>query len=83
MTRGIHLKQLKTFDLELLGLRDGATDEAEQPGLLAEVDPVLSGLVAEVRAELEGTLQLLDQALTATQTDRERRTLASESPDHS
>lgn len=65
MTRGIHLKRLKTIDLELLGLADGAVEEGEQPGLLAEVDPVLSGVIAEVRTELEATRHLLDQALAA------------------
>ncbi|MCU0833773.1 MAG: hypothetical protein MUC77_04945 [Chromatiaceae bacterium] len=65
MTRGIHLKRLKIVDLELLGLADGAVAEGEQPGLLAEVDPVLSGVIAEVRTELEATRRLLDQALAA------------------
>jgi hypothetical protein len=73
MTRGIHLKTLKTIDLELLGLADGAADEGEQPGLLAEVDPVLCGLITELRGELEGTLHLLEQGLAhATKADAER-----------
>jgi len=65
MTRGIHLKRLSTVDLELLGLADESTEQNQPQGLLAEADPVLCGLIAEVRGELEGTLSLLTQALAA------------------
>jgi hypothetical protein len=33
--------------------------------VLAEADPVLSGLIGEVRTGLEGALQLLEEALSA------------------
>ncbi len=71
MTRGIHLKRLKSNDLELLGLADPALEAQGfapngHTGLLAEADPVLAAVIAELRAELEGTLHLLDQALAAT-----------------
>ena len=67
MTRGIHLKHLKTTDLTALGVdgeRIPPTDGASPPATrLEETDPVLSGVVSEVRQGLEGTLQLLDEAL--------------------
>ena len=67
MTRGIHLKRLNNADLRALGIDDEPrTPEAAAapPGLLAETDPALSRLVSEVRERLEGTLHLLDQALS-------------------
>jgi hypothetical protein len=69
MTRGIHLKELKTTDLELLGLAEdpstagAAGKQPATPSLLAEVDPALSRVVDEVRRGLESTLQLLEEAL--------------------
>ncbi|MEA3276748.1 MAG: hypothetical protein U9Q81_15930 [Pseudomonadota bacterium] len=74
MTRGIHLKRLRTSDLELLGLSDDllpdgrAPEKPEEQNLLAEADPVLSRVVDEVRQGLEGTLQLLEDALPADRT---------------
>ena len=69
--RGIHLKQLRTTDLELLGVPDARLPDAAEGQTgghlspLAEADPALSLVVAEVRQVLEGTLQLLDEALSA------------------
>jgi hypothetical protein len=68
MTRGIHLKQITDSDLELLGLEERSPEgnplpRAERKGLLAEVDPVLFRVVGDVRRGLEGTLQLLEEAL--------------------
>jgi hypothetical protein len=68
MTRGIHLKRLTNSDLSLLGLPEGAAGDADpdpRPPVLAEADPVLSGLISEVRTGLEGALQLLEEALSA------------------
>lgn len=68
MTRGIHLKRLTNNDLSLLGLPEGSTADASanpNPSVLAEADPVLSGLISEVRDGLEGALQLLEDALSA------------------
>ena len=72
MTRGIHLKRLKNTDLHALGLSDepvigdgaGQPVHGAAPNLLSEADPVLSRLVGEVRDQLEGTLELLDHALS-------------------
>jgi hypothetical protein len=86
MTRGIHLKELKTTDLELLGLaEDPATAGAagRQPArssLLAEVDPALSRVVDEVRKGLEGTLQLLEEALGGPDTSARAARLPDERP---
>jgi len=65
MTRGIHLKRLKSADLHAIGVDDGiGDDEHEGPsGRLAEVDPVLSQALEEVRRELEATRGFLDEAL--------------------
>lgn len=71
MTRGIHLKRLTNTHLEALGLKDEQCGQdagepaagARSPTLLEEVDPVLSRIVGEVRVGLEGTLQVLNQAL--------------------
>jgi hypothetical protein len=72
MTRGIHLKHLTATDLGLLGLPEDVLTEGipqsegqaePAPELASEVDPVLSRLTREVRATLEETLMLLDQAL--------------------
>ena len=68
MTRGIHLKQITDTDLELLGLEERSPEghplpRAERKGLLAEVDPVLFRVLGDVRRGLEGTLQLLEEAL--------------------
>jgi len=67
MTRGIHLKQLTATDLGLLGLpedlleAEAASADAHQ--LASEGDPTLARITQEVRATLEETLALLDQAL--------------------
>lgn len=69
MTRGIHLKQLRTTDLELLGLPDDllpkerAAGKQRQRTLLAEVDPALARVIGEVRVNLEEALHLLEDAL--------------------
>lgn len=69
MARGIHLKQLRTADLEAIGVPDCSLAEAadgESPrelSLLAEADPVLARTIDEVRHGLETTLRLLDEAL--------------------
>ena len=65
MTRGIHLKELKTTDLELLGLPDegGGERRGSRPSLLSEADPALCQVVGEVRETLESALQLLEEAL--------------------
>jgi len=71
MARGIHLKELRSADLEAIGVPDhglpSATEaESGDPAsLLAEADPVLSRALKEVRQDLETTLRLLDQALSA------------------
>jgi len=71
MTRGIHLKQLKSADLHAIGvpsdrLGEAADDENARPfDRLAEADPVLAQTLAEVRQGLEATLALLDEALAA------------------
>jgi len=70
MARGIHLKELRSADLEAIGVSDDGllgTTEGERvrpPGILAEADPVLSHALEEVRQDLETTLRLLDQALS-------------------
>lgn len=70
MARGIHLKELKSADLDAIGVPDDGLPGAEggengRPvSLLAEVDPVLSQILNEVRQGLETTLELLDEALT-------------------
>lgn len=75
MARGIHLKRLKSTDLRAIGVpgdvaRETADDENERPfDLLAEVDPVLSQTLAEVRQGLEATLVLLDAALREVRRD--------------
>jgi hypothetical protein len=62
MTRGIHLKELKTADFELLGLADdpsaagAARSQSARASLLAEVDPALSQVVDEVREGLDEAL---------------------------
>jgi hypothetical protein len=69
MARGIHLKQLRTADLEAIGVPDDGLAEAavgessRQLSLLAEADPVLAQTIDEVRHGLETTLRLLDEAL--------------------
>jgi len=76
MTRGIHLKQLKSADLQAIGVpsdRLGETEDDEngQPfGRLTEVDPVLARTLEEVRQGLEATLSLLDEALAASSPTR-------------
>lgn len=76
MARGIHLKQLRTADLEAIGVPDdglaeAAAGEGARPvSLLAEADPVLSRTIDEVRKGLETTLQLLEEALSAGSADR-------------
>lgn len=67
MARGIHLKHLKTTDLTALGVEGERIPPTDDPASLAtrleETDPVLSRVVSEVREGLEGTLQLLEEAL--------------------
>ena len=71
MARGIHLKQLKSADLDAIGVPDNGLcgtgdDQYERPlSLLSEADPVLSQTLSEVRQGLETTLRLLDEVLTA------------------
>jgi hypothetical protein len=70
MTRGIHLKHLTGTDLGLLGLQKGLVPgdgrETAPPGphsLLREADPALAKVIDELRDGLQGTLELLEQAL--------------------
>lgn len=71
MARGIHLKQLRTADLEAIGVPDDGLPETadgeagRSVSLLAEADPVLSQTIGDVRECLEATLLLLDEALSA------------------
>ncbi len=71
MTRGIHLKQLKSADLHAIGVSNDwsgetADDENGRPlGRLVEADPVLAQTLEEVREGLKATLSLLDEALAA------------------
>jgi len=71
MARGIHLKQLRTADLEAIGVTDDALLERadgegqRESNLLAEADPALARTIDEVRHGLEIALQLLDEALAA------------------
>jgi hypothetical protein len=73
MTRGIHLKHLTSTDLGLLGLRESAlpADQARaklpQVPTLAETDPALARIVAEVREELQATLAVLRGVLDGRQ----------------
>jgi len=69
MVRGIHLKQLKSTDLQAIGVpsdgRSGIADGENEPppNLLAEADPVLAQALEEVRQGLEAIRSLLDEAL--------------------
>jgi len=69
MVRGIHLKQLKSTDLQAIGIpsdgRSGIADGENEPppNLLAEADPVLAQALEEVRQGLEATRSLLNEAL--------------------
>lgn len=67
MTRGIQLKQLTGTNLSLLGLPEellaAQAPPADPNPLAAEDDPALTRITREVRATLEDTLALLDQAL--------------------
>jgi hypothetical protein len=67
MTRGIHLKHLTATDLSLLGLPEDLLEaeaaSADPHQLATEGDPILARIAQEVRATLEDTLVLLDQAL--------------------
>ena len=71
MTRGIQLKQLKTADLTAIGvsgdhLPDEPTGESQGAAgknLLAQADPVLSRVLCDLIEGLEGTLQVLNEAL--------------------
>lgn len=79
MARGIHLKELKSTDLEAIGvpddgLPDAVAGENGRPlSILAEVDPVLSRALSEVQQDLEETLQLLDEALKTGDSERTSR----------
>ena len=69
MSRGIHLKQIKSADLQAIGmpndrLGETADDENGWPfSRLAEIDLVLAQTLTEVRQGLEATLSLLDEVL--------------------
>jgi len=69
MARGIHLKELKSTDLEAIGVPDdglpdaAAGENGRSLNILAEADPVLSRALDEVQQDLEDTLRLLDEAL--------------------
>ncbi len=71
MARGIHLKQLRTADLEAIGVpEDGLPETADSDSgrpvsLLSEADPVLAQTIDEVRECLEATLLLLEEALAS------------------
>ena len=72
MRRGIHLRQLRNRDLTILGVAAGRVPEPEpQAGRvrLQEADPVMGGLVGEMRAELEEVLAILSAALAAVDKD--------------
>ena len=77
MARGIHLKQLRTADLEAIGVPDDGLPEAAEGGsggpvsLLSEADPVLANTINEVREGLEATLLLLNDALSAGTSDQD------------
>ena len=77
MTRGIHLKELRSADLDAIGVSNdglvGATDgEDGRPlSLLAEADPVLLRTIDEVRQGLEKTLRHLDEALSTSSSVQE------------
>ena len=77
MARGIHLKQLRTADLEAIGVPDDGRPEAVEGddgrpvSLLSEVDPVLSHAIEEVREGLEATLLLLEDALSGDTSGRD------------
>ena len=81
MARGIHLKELKSTDLEAIGVPDDglpdavAAENAQPLSILAEADPVLSRALDEVQQDLEDTLRLLDEAL---KTGSPKRTYPSE-----
>ena len=71
MARGIHLKQLRTADLEAIGVPDDGLSEAMEGdngspvSLLSEADPVLAEAIDEVREGLEAALRFLEEALSA------------------
>ena len=71
MARGIHLKTLRTTDLEAIGVPDDGLPETvdgdggRSVSLLSEADPVLAQTIDEVRECLEATLLLLDEALSS------------------
>jgi hypothetical protein len=77
VARGIHLKELRSADLEAIGVADdgltGATDGQSKgsPSLLAQADPVLSQALKEVRQGLEATLRHLSEALSASSSTQE------------
>ena len=72
MARGIHLKELRSTDLEAIGVpNDGLSgvaqgEKSRLSSLLADADPVLSRALDDVRQGLETTLKYLDEALAAT-----------------
>ena len=71
MARGIHLKELRSTDLEAIGVPDDGLFPAQDGekrrshSLLDEADPVLSRTLREMRESLEATLRLLDEALSS------------------
>jgi hypothetical protein len=70
MARGIHLKELRSTDLEAIGVPDDGLlpaqdgEERRSHSLLEEADPVLSRSLREVREGLETTLRMLEEALS-------------------
>jgi hypothetical protein len=77
MARGIHLKDLRSADLEAIGVPDDHLTEVpgdesgESLSLMAQADPVLSRTLIEVRQDLEATLQHLNEALSLSSSTKE------------
>jgi hypothetical protein len=69
MARGIHLKELRSTDLEAIGVPDEGLLPAKDGevrrshSLLEEADPVLARTLREMREGLEATLRILEEAL--------------------
>lgn len=76
MARGIHLRHLRSADLEAIGVPNDELAETahgeslRELSLLAEADPVLARTIDEVRQGLITTLQLLDEALATDETSQ-------------
>jgi hypothetical protein len=86
MARGIHLKELRSADLEAIGVPDDGLPAAQPSesgrplGILAEADPVLSGVLGEVQQDLEDTLRLLEDALRASTLEQTYATKTGSNP---